>query len=171
MRKLLCVIALAATFSGCIASKEQVRTLEEVAPYPAAAKGFQRHVIWLPVRANEELYRVQLIAGRNMLVDFNRTFLGGKLNEQSLQGWGYTYYQLEQTGGQVSTLMACPDSQKHEQFVQVQLDRDLLRYNSRLPLVVYIPAELELRYRIWQAPAALQQAPVQRDRESSPRLR
>lgn len=161
MRKLFCIVALAATFSGCATSQEQVRTLASIAPYPEAAKGFQRHVIWLPARADEELYRVELIPGQQMLVDCNRTSLLGRLNEQALQGWGYTYYQLEQTGGPVSTLMACPDTPKREQFVSVRLEQDLLRYNSKLPLVVYTPVNIELRYRIWQAPAELRQAQVQ----------
>jgi len=30
----------------------------------------------------------------------------------------------------------------------------LIRYNSRLPIVVYVPEDVEVRYRIWSADSA-----------------
>jgi ecotin len=27
----------------------------------------------------------------------------------------------------------------------------LIRYNSRLPVVIYVPADAQVRYRIWKA--------------------
>ena len=32
----------------------------------------------------------------------------------------------------------------------------LLRYNSRLPIVVYVPEGVEVRYRLWSAAAEVQ---------------
>jgi ecotin len=51
----------------------------------------------------------------------------------------------------MSTMMAVPPgTPKAEKFVSgAPL---LIRYNSRLPVVIYAPKGLEIRYRIWQAP-------------------
>mgnify|MGYP002064584123 CR=1 FL=1 len=34
----------------------------------------------------------------------------------------------------------------------------LIRYNSRLPVVIYAPKGFEIRYRIWQTPETTQKA-------------
>jgi ecotin len=50
------------------------------------------------------------------------------------------------------TLMAVsPDAPKVDRFITLGGEPQLLRYNSRLPLVVYIPGGVEVRYRIWRA--------------------
>jgi ecotin len=36
---------------------------------------------------------------------------------------------------------------------------ELLRYNSRLPLVVYLPDGVEVRYRIWRGDGTVCTAP------------
>lgn len=46
--------------------------------------------------------------------------------------------------------MACPTNAQTRQFVRSS-DEPLLRYNSRLPLVIFAPADVEVRYRIWRA--------------------
>lgn len=51
----------------------------------------------------------------------------------------------------MATLMACPDQDLTEQFVQLGGNDFLLDYNSRLPIVVYTPSDVEVKYRIWQA--------------------
>lgn len=50
----------------------------------------------------------------------------------------------------MSTLMACLDDTKHEAFVSMQ-DAPLIRYNSKLPVVIYAPEDVTVKYRIWQA--------------------
>lgn len=48
--------------------------------------------------------------------------------------------------------MACPPgSQKKRAFVPVVGDGFMLRYNSKLPVVLYAPSDVEVRYRIWSA--------------------
>ena len=49
-------------------------------------------------------------------------------------------------------------SASHEAFVRGGGEPALIRYNSRLPLVVYAPTDVEVRYRIWSA-GAEQRAP------------
>ena len=40
----------------------------------------------------------------------------------------------------------------------MQAESTLVRYNSRLPVVVFVPEGMALRYRVWRAGAA-QDAP------------
>ena len=41
---------------------------------------------------------------------------------------------------------------KEKQFVMAGLgDAGMLRYNSKLPIVVYTPANIDVKYRIWRA--------------------
>ncbi|KAF1019879.1 MAG: Ecotin [Pseudomonas sp.] len=54
--------------------------------------------------------------------------------------------------------MACPDTTKRKDFVPVIGKGFLLRYNSKLPIVVYVPKDVEVRYRIWSASATVSNA-------------
>ena len=47
--------------------------------------------------------------------------------------------------------MACPGQKKEQRFIPVVGEGFLLRYNSKLPIVVYAPKDVEVRYRIWSA--------------------
>ena len=59
----------------------------------------------------------------------------------------------------MSTMMACPDQQKTKKFVTASLGDDaMLRYNSKLPIVIYAPENVEVKYRIWEAQEAVQSA-------------
>lgn len=142
---LLSALALSLSAGLCAADEQALKA------YPAAENGMQRYVIELEALENEGDAQVELIAGKTLEIDCNRHMLGGQWEEQVVEGWGYTYYQLESVGPAVSTLMACPDSSKQEAFVAVGGDPMLVRYNSKLPLVVYTPSDIELRYRIWHA--------------------
>ncbi|MBW7901504.1 MAG: serine protease inhibitor ecotin [Rhodocyclaceae bacterium] len=122
-----------------------------VKPYPPAAEGRSRHVIQLPQQANEQDFKVELIAGRTMEIDCNHHRLGGEWQEKTVQGWGYSYYELSEAGPGVSTMMACPPGSARRAFVQVGGGPMLVRYNSKLPLVLYAPNDVEVRYRVWSA--------------------
>jgi len=136
-------------------------SLKDVAPYPEAEKGFTRQVIHLPAQADESAYKLEILAGKTLQVDCNRQRLGGSLEERTLEGWGYNYYRLDKVSGPASTLMACPDGKKTQAFVPVVGDGFLLRYNSKLPVVVYVPKDVEVRYRIWSASQDVQKAKVE----------
>ena len=151
----LIALACALPLAACAATPEALK------PYPAAADGYARHVIELPAQANEAEHKVELIAGKTLEVDCNQQRLGGQWQEKTVEGWGYNYYQLGQVGPAVSTLMACPDGSRKQAFVQVGGEPMLVRYNSKLPLVIYAPADVEVRYRVWSAAAATSSAPRQ----------
>ena len=71
---------------------------------------------------------------------------------EAIQGWGFDRYVLKQLGPMAGTLMAPPpDAPMVERFVSLGGDPYLVRYNSRLPLVVYVPNGVAVRYRIWHA--------------------
>ncbi len=151
----LFALACALPLAACAATPEALK------PYPAAAAGYQRHVIELPVQANEAEHKVELIAGKTLEVDCNQQRLGGQWQEKTVEGWGYNYYELGQVGPAMSTLMACPDNSRKQAFVPVGGEPLLVRYNSKLPLVIYAPADVQVRYRIWSAAADSTAAPQQ----------
>ena len=126
---------------------------EELKAFPPAEKGMVRHVLQLPKQADESAFKVELIVGKTVQVDAgNRYFFGGKIESEVIQGWGYTRYLMRQLGPMAGTLMAVdPDAPKVDRFVAVGGEPYLIRYNSRLPVVVYVPEGVEVRYRVWSA--------------------
>jgi ecotin len=141
-----------------LSSIAQAAKLEDVAPFPKPDSGFTRQVIHLAPQAREDDFQVEILAGKTLAVDCNRQRLGGILEEKNLEGWGYPFYRLEKVIGPMSTLMACPDGKSTQDFVPVVGDGFLLRYNSKLPIVLYVPKDIEVRYRIWSASNKVEKA-------------
>jgi ecotin len=56
-------------------------------------------------------------------------------------------------------MMACPGEEKRTAFVAVNLEDPLLRYNSKLPVVIYVPEGFSVRYRTWSADGTARDAP------------
>jgi ecotin len=96
---------------------------------------------------------VELMIGQTVKTDaHNQYFFGGKLETETIAGWGFTRYVLRKLGPMAGTLMAVdPDAPKLDRFITIGGEPKLLRYNSRLPIVVYVPKGVEVRYRIWRA--------------------
>ena len=123
---------------------------DEMKPYPPAENGYKRMIIHLQSLANEDDNKLEIIIGKTLKVDCNRHWFGGQLTEEIAKGWGFPYFILKSVKGPASTMMACPPDQKEQEaFVQVRSDQGLLRYNSKLPVVVYVPVDFEVHYRIW----------------------
>jgi ecotin len=99
--------------------------------FPPAEKGMVRHVLQSPKQDDESALKVELLVGKTVQVDEgNRYFFGGKIK--------------------VETIMAInPDAPKVNRFVTLGGEPFLIRYNSRLPIVVYAPEGVEVRYRVW----------------------
>ena len=121
--------------------------------FPPAEQGMVRHVLKLPQQTDETAYKIELIAGKKVQVDkVNRHFFSGKIEEQIIEGWGFPKYTVSQFGPLAGTLMAAdPDELKVDRFVSLGGDPLLIRYNSQLPVVVYAPEGVEIRYRVWSA--------------------
>jgi ecotin len=140
-----------------VATAEPLAEHPQLKAFPTAATGMTRFVITLAdkERGEEANFKVELLAGKTLMADgINKLTLGSSLEAQPLEGWGYTYYQVSGSDKVMSTLMAVPEG--HQQVEQFVGGKPLIiRYNSRLPIVVYAPDGYEIRYRIWQAPATL----------------
>lgn len=119
------------------------------APFPAADFGFYRYMIQLPALANENEAKIELVVGKTLQVDCNRHSFGGQMVENFLPGLGYPYYRMPKINGPMATRMACPNTLLTPQFVAVNGQGFMLRYNSKLPIVVYLPQGFELRHRVW----------------------
>lgn len=124
---------------------------DDLAAYPAPSGNETRHVIRLAARPNEDNLKLELVVGRTQMVDCNQHRLGGAIETRTAQGWGYDYFVVGDLGQGMSTLMGCPDNSRKEAFVRGGGEPTLVRYNSRLPVVVYAPRDVEVRYRIWSA--------------------
>ena len=124
--------------------------------FPQAQEGFIRHVIEVPKTDNDYDHKVELLIGKMMLVDCNHHSLMGKIESVTLKGWGYTYLEISNIQSGPTTMMACSEP-KTEKFVSLR-DTTLRRYNSRSPIVAYVPKGYEVRYRIWSAGDKVEQA-------------
>lgn len=132
----------------------------ELKAFPPAKEGMERFVIVLQQRdrGEEENFQVEIIVGKEMLTDgVNRVRLGITIEPRPLPGWGYTYYELTGSAATVSTMMAPPPGAPMVTTFVTGTPL-LVRYNSRLPIVVYVPTGYEVRYRIWQAPGTAEKA-------------
>ncbi len=127
--------------------------------FPKAEAGMKRFVIQLPhkERGEEDDFRVEIIVGKEVETDgVNQQNLGGNIEDKPLTGWGFTYYQVSKFGPTASTLMAVPPGTKPvRKFLSFSR---MIRYNSRIPVVVYVPEDGQVRYRVWAAPPEAKQA-------------
>jgi ecotin len=128
---------------------------ENLKAFPPAEEGMVRYVLQLPKQADESAFKVELIVGKTVQIDErNSYFFGGKIEEETIQGWGFTRYKVSKLGPMAGTLMAVdPNAPKVARFITLGGDAYLIGYNSRLPIVVYVPEGVEVRYRIWTAGA------------------
>lgn len=126
--------------------------MDQLKAYPQAAKGMTRYVIDLPNKDRnvEGNYGVELIVGRTMKTDgTNLVHLTGEIKTQTINGWGYNYYEVTGDPKPVSTLMAPIAGRQRDEFVSLPSLK--VAYNSRLPVVVYVPVGYEVHYRLWSA--------------------
>ncbi len=119
----------------------------DISMYPKADENQVRHIIELAPLKNEETVKVEIYLCKEMEVDCNIHRLEGSLTAKELSGWGYNYYVFETNGKIISTLMNCPDGKLTKK--DVMSESKLLRYNSKLPIVVYSPKGYKAKYRIW----------------------
>lgn len=115
--------------------------------FPAANPGQARYVIDLPQLMEEHNFTLEVYVGRPMEVDCNDHFFSGQLIQKTVEGWGYDFYTFEGDGKVFSTLMGCPEADRHLEFVRAP--PALVPYNSRLPIVIYVPEQFEVRYKFW----------------------
>ena len=138
--------------SAITSSQETTTDHKYLKAFPEATDSTTRFVINLPhkERGDDTNYKVELIAGKVIETDgANSVSMATSLNPMPLKGWGFTYYDMTGSDMVRSTMMAPgPDTPRVTKFVGgTPLT---IRYNSRIPLVVYAPRGFDVRYRIWQ---------------------
>ena len=153
------VVVLSLVMSGVLAFGADH---SELKAYPPAKEGMSRFVIELPhkERGEEDSFKVELVVGKEMLTDgVNQIRLGSKIERKVIKGWGYSYYEVAESGAAISTMMAAPEgAPKVKKFVKMAPLQ--IRYNSRLPVVIYVPEGYEVQYRIWSAPEKMEKAEI-----------
>ncbi|RNF25565.1 ecotin [Trypanosoma conorhini] len=104
----------------------------------------------LDAAVEREHRMLELVPGRMQLVDgVNHNFLFGDVEEHGLEGHAYPYYRVS-LGRTGRTRMAVPPGlEPRTEFVALGR-RSLFEYNSKRPVVVYVPEDAKLRYRIWE---------------------
>lgn len=147
---------LAATFTLAIVSLyAEPAKKDNIHMFPQAQEGYERHVVEVPKSENDHDRRVELLIGKNMMVDCNHHSFYAEIKSVTLKGWGYRYLEVDKIQSGPTTMMACPEP-KTEKFISIR--DELRRYNSRLPMVIYVPKGYEVRYRIWSADPTVLQA-------------
>lgn len=153
MYKSIFLLALLTLTYACkstqpVTQKAQEIKQHDISMFPNAQEGFERVFIQLEKLANEADFQIEIYAGKTIEVDCNKHTLIGELVEQNLLGWGYTYYNFDTNGEFRTTLMACPDNKRKLEFVKSS--SKMIRYNSNLPIVVFVPKNYQIKYKIWQ---------------------
>ena len=132
--------------------------MDELKAYPVPLKGMKQVVITLPTATDKDArdLKVELRVGTMMKTDgTNRVFLANTIKTQTVQGWGYPYYEVTDEPVAASTMMA-PIPSRPEKNELVFGQPILINYNSKLPVVVYIPNSYEVQYRLWKAQSDFQ---------------
>ena len=147
--KKVCSITVLSFFFAMISAQ----AADNMKAFPPAEKGMVRYVLQLPRQDDESVFRVELVVGKTVLVDeVNKYFFGGKIEVETIKGWGFPRYIVSKLGPMAGTRIAVhPDTPKVRRFITLGGEPYLIRYNSRLPIVVYVPEGVEVRYRVWNA--------------------
>lgn len=154
-KTLLATLALTLAGATMVAAQNAAPVDPEI--FPAAQAGQTRHVFTIPAIENEGNYQIEIVAGQTMSVDCNTVMISADLDDETLEGWGYTYYEIDDISQPASTMMGCPDNSRTDKFVGYHMGQDaFLRYNSNMPVIVYAPSDITVGYRIWQTDGVLQ---------------
>jgi ecotin len=146
------IIYIIAAF-GLFLTIFSVHAGDNMKAFPPPDRGMVRYVLQLPELDDESTSKVELIVGKTVWIDQkNQYFFGGRIRQETIAGWGFPRYIVNEIGPMAGTRMAIdPNEPKVNRFIPLGGEPYLIRYNSRLPIVVYTPEGVEVRYRIWSA--------------------
>ena len=139
--------------------------------YPDPAPGLKRWVIQpsglLPKSADPLIsahpldWRIQLIVGQTVRLDCNtKRLLGPGVTMRMLpKASGKALFEVKGPVAVISTKMACPDDQPtRTSFLSLGKQPYLVPYNASWPIVVDLPENVQLRWRVWKAETRQQNA-------------
>jgi ecotin len=121
----------------------------DLSMFPVAQPGYKILAIEVPEKANEKDFKIEVLVGKTQEIDCNYYFMMGTSENITLDGWGYNYTVVTTNGGVSGTKMGCPENSRKMAFVQ--MSPLMFDYNSRFPVVIYVPDFCEVKYRIWSA--------------------
>jgi len=148
MKKLLSIGFVLMTL---FTSQAQTTEKSPLDAFPQAKEGTQRVVIELPKKGNEEFLKVEITVGKDTQVDkCNHYFMMGNLKKETVKGYGYDFFEFNSNGTIAGTKMMCQDTTLVTKFVSAR--STMVDYNSKLPLVIYVPNGMKVKYKIWKAP-------------------
>lgn len=126
-----------------------IQALHDLSIYPNLPN-MVKNVIFMDPMANELLYKVEFYAVKSLEVDnCNKHYLFGDFEVKTLEGYGYPYYVFNTNSQVISTKMGCDNTIKKVKNV-ASGKTETVRYMSLLPIVVYTPKEIDVKYKIWQ---------------------
>ena len=139
--------------------------------YPEPAPGLKRWVIQpsglLPKSADPFIsahpldWRIQLIVGQTVTLDCNSKRLSGSGMTMRMlpNASGKALFEVKGPVAVISTKMACPDDQSsRSSFLSLGKQPYLVPYNASWPIVVDLPENVQLRWRVWKAETRQQNA-------------
>jgi ecotin len=156
------VVAAASAFLGLAALPAAAIPRLDLSGYPAPAAGERRWVIQLPgvlppthdpaLSPQPRDWRVQLIVGQLAQIDCNQHSFSGRLRHWRLADDKPMVFRVDNVGPMASTRMACPPGQPRRQaFVTMAGKPYVVPYEVSHPIVIYAPAAVQLRWRLWKA--------------------
>jgi len=145
-KSVVLILGIVAMVTGGSAAEK-----DNIAMFPQAKEGYVRYAIEVPKTENDYDHKLELFIGKNRMVDCNHQSYYGDIDEVTLKGWGYTYLEVKHIDEGATTMMACSQPKVEKFIVLRDPKKTLRRYNSRLPLVVYVPKGFEVKYRVWSA--------------------
>ena len=106
----------------------------------------ERYEIILEKKVNETRLTVEIMPGKTILVDCNSYFCRGEfLEKKDEHGYPYHVFKDPSFGG---TRVGCPPGYvKKMQFV---FGSKIIPYDSRIPIVIFVPKSFEVKYCIIQ---------------------
>jgi len=149
MKKLKIALVVFAGLSLSSVMAQETISKVDVSIFPKPEKGYKMMVIEVPYSAESDK-KIDFYAGKYMDTDScNHFSLSGSFETKDLQGWGYNYYVFKTNGSVASTLMGCPDNKKTQRFVSGT--SETISYNGKMPVVIYIPEDLDVQFKVYEA--------------------
>ena len=114
--KAVCLTTVLSFFFSAVMAGQAADNMKA---FPSAEEEMVRYVLQLPKQDDESAFKVELIVGKTVQVDErNRYFFGGKIEEETIKGWGFPRYNVSKLGPMAGTLIAVdPNAPKMALFI------------------------------------------------------
>ena len=143
------IALLAATSTVTFANETSEAQNMSIDMFPAKFEGYTRHVIRLPKLEGEA--RLELLPGQVVQGDCNIQSANVAVEKGNVDGWGYSYYKISEFNiDPAMTMMACPTGVQEMKVIAGNDQLQDMRYNDRMPLVVFVEDGMTLDYKIWR---------------------